>query len=246
MKKTLKILSVIFCVALVLSGIAIFAALNTPVNAVELTETGSWKTEGSVYTYKGTDYNVSTDSAFTGKYITVDETKWYLVSSADDFAKVSGTTAANFIIAKDFSITTTGNTENRQTLRLATIDGCGHTITVSGSAGLFGNFSGKVTNLEIAGDISAASHTSAFAQWCWGARLLTLQATTQDLLDMFVTTIPTLLHTTVQPTQRYSRTATTTETLPQAMPRDARLALFPRPEKAERPLSSYPAQTTVR
>lgn len=173
MNKTLKILAVVFSVVLLLSGIAVFAALNTPVNAVELVETGKWTGE-SEFTYNGTPYTVQKDEAYTGKYIDVSGTKWYLVDDATDFAKVKGTSAANFIIAKDFSITTTGTTENQQTLRLATIDGCGHTITVSGSAGLFGNFSGKVTNLEIAGDISAASHTSAFAQWCWGAHFDTV------------------------------------------------------------------------
>ncbi len=172
MNKTLKILSVVFSVVLLLSGIAVFAALNMPVNAVDLTETNKWTDdEHKQFTYDGTPRDVEYDENYTGKYITVDGTKWYLISSADDLTKEKlGTTGGNFILTNSISMVRTGAVD----ATVGTIDGRGYTITFAEGSkqGLFNTFAGNVSNIKFEGTVALNNaHYGAIALWYNGGTI---------------------------------------------------------------------------
>ena len=153
-----------------LASVALYFALPHKVEAVGIT--GAWDPDdvGTVFVIDGNDYIVESDENYTGKYITYNEAKYYVIENAADFNLVTNGTEVtdiqvNAIITNDFTITD----------RTSTIDGYGinlegnnKTITLGDgcTVGLYNNFSGFVKNLNLAGSYTIENaHTGAFACW---------------------------------------------------------------------------------
>ena len=152
-----------------LASVALYFALPHKVEAVGIT--GAWDPDdvGTVFVIDGNDYIVESDENYTKKYITYNETKYYLIENADDFAKVTyntnqATIAVNAILTDNITFTNRTATINAQALNL---EGNNKTITFGDgcTVGLYNNFSGIVKNLYLAGDISANNHTGVLGTW---------------------------------------------------------------------------------
>ena len=153
MKSSLKIIAMALCLILVISVCACLFAANTKTNATDYKE-GEWVEKGTTFKFDGKDYTVNKDANLTEKYITVDGTNYYLISTADDMLALGLAYGESFIITDDIDL---GAWEMDLNAFVSVIEGCGNTITFGegSTRGLFNGFAGTVTNLVIDGSIVA-------------------------------------------------------------------------------------------
>lgn len=183
MKKSIRFSAVYLAIAVLLSSVLILIPAVTTVSAQDAGMVGDWKgSDRTVFYIGGDPYTVETDESYTGKYVTYNDTKYYLIQNAADFNKVKYETATattvyavNAIIANDFTFTNRTGPTNCYALNL---EGCGHTITFGDGCTrpLYNNFSGRVNNLKLAGNITLENaHIGVVCIWWKGGTLSNIE-----------------------------------------------------------------------